>query len=112
MSMCCPPRIPAQAEGQADCSCRAECRAEGCVRGHVYGGDSHEHAAEVEDWPDRPHGHAEAVGASHGLVVLVRELTEFACEWYESADDDMFFGNCATAYGTLVDGVRVVKMAG
>lgn len=75
-------------------------------------GDSHEHAAEVGDWPDRPHGHAEAVGASHGLVVLARELTEFACEWYESADDDMFFGNCATAYGTLVDGVRVVKMAG
>ena len=75
-------------------------------------GDSHAHAAEVGDWPDRPHGHAEAVGASHGLVVLARELTEFACEWYESADDDMFFGNCVTAYGTLVDGVRVVKMAG
>ena len=45
-------------------------------------------------------------------MVLARELTEFACEWYESADDDMFFGNCVTAYGTLVDGVRVVKMAG
>ena len=45
-------------------------------------------------------------------MVLARELTEFACEWYESADDDMLFGNCATAYGTLVDGVRVVKMAG
>ena len=27
-------------------------------------------------------------------------------------DDDMFFGNCVTAYGTLADGVRVVKMAG
>jgi len=75
-----------------------------------------------------------------------RELTELACEWRESADeevpeiteesfaqrielrtiamdadgsfsayfddDDMFFGHCVTAYGTLADGVRVVKMAG
>ena len=45
-------------------------------------------------------------------MVLARELTEFACEWRESTDDDMFFGNCVTAYGTLADGVRVVKMAG
>ena len=75
-----------------------------------------------------------------------RELTELACEWRESADeevpeiteesfarrielrsiamdadgsfsayfddDDMFFGHCVTAYGTLVDGVRTVNMEG
>ena len=75
-----------------------------------------------------------------------RELTELACEWRKSADeevpeiteesfarrielrsiamdadgsfsayfddDDMFFGHCVTAYGTLVDGVRTVNMGG
>ena len=75
-----------------------------------------------------------------------RELTELACEWRESADeevpeiteesfarrielrsvamdadgsfsayfddDDMFFGHCVTAYGTLTDGVRTVNMEG
>ena len=75
-----------------------------------------------------------------------RELTELACEWHESADeevpeiteesfarrielrsiamdadgsfsayfddDDMFFGHCVTAYGTLADGVRTVNMEG
>ncbi len=75
-----------------------------------------------------------------------RELTELACEWRKSADeevpeiteesfarrielrsiamdadgsfsayfddDDMFFGHCVTAYGTLVDGVRTVNMEG
>ena len=75
-----------------------------------------------------------------------RELTELACKWRESADeevpeiteesfarrielrsiamdadgsfsayfddDDMFFGHCVTAYGTLVDGVRTVNMEG
>ena len=75
-----------------------------------------------------------------------RELTDLACEWRESADeevpeiteesfarrielrsiamdadgsfsayfddDDMFFGHCVTAYGTLVDGVRTVNMEG
>ena len=75
-----------------------------------------------------------------------RELTELACEWRESADeevpeiteesfarrielrsiamdadgsfsayfddDDMFFGHCVTAYGTLADGVRTVNMEG
>lgn len=75
-----------------------------------------------------------------------RELTELACEWRESADeevpeiteesfarrielrsiamdadgsfsayfddDDMFFGHCVTAYGTLADGVTAVVMQG
>ena len=75
-----------------------------------------------------------------------RELTELACEWRESADeevpeiteesfarrielrsvamdadgsfsayfddDDMFFGHCVTAYGTLTDGVTSVVMQG
>ena len=75
-----------------------------------------------------------------------RELTELACEWRESADedvpeiteesfarrielrsiamdadgsfsayfddDDMFFGHCVTAYGTLVDWVTSVVMQG
>ena len=75
-----------------------------------------------------------------------RELTQLACEWRESADeevpeitegsfarrielrsiamdaegsfsayfddDDMFFGHCVTAYGTLTDGVRTVNMEG
>ena len=75
-----------------------------------------------------------------------RELTELACDWRESADedvpeiteesfaqrieltsiamdpdgsfsayfddDDMFFGHCVTAYGTLTDGVRTVNMEG
>ena len=75
-----------------------------------------------------------------------RELTDLACEWRESADeevpeitegsfarrielrsiamdadgsfsayfddDDMFFGHCVTAYGTLTDGVRTVNMEG
>lgn len=75
-----------------------------------------------------------------------RELTELACEWHDSADedvpeiteesftrriklssivmdadgsfsayfddDDMFFGHCVTAYGTLMDGVRTVNMEG
>ena len=75
-----------------------------------------------------------------------RELTDLACEWRKSADeevpeiteesfarrielrsiamdadgsfsayfddDDMFFGHCVTAYGTLVDGVRTVNMEG
>lgn len=27
-------------------------------------------------------------------------------------DDDMFFGHCVTAYGTLTDGVRTVNMEG
>ena len=75
-----------------------------------------------------------------------RELTELACEWRESADeevpeiteesfarrielrsiamdadgsfsayfddDDMFFGHCVTAYGTLTEGVTAVNMEG
>ena len=75
-----------------------------------------------------------------------RELTELACEWRESADeevpeiteesfaqrielrtiamdvdgsfsayfddDDMFFGHCVTAYGTLTDGVAAANMEG
>mgnify|MGYP000857097766 CR=1 FL=1 len=75
-----------------------------------------------------------------------RELTELACEWRESADeevpeiteesfarrielrsiamdadgsfsacfddDDMFFGHCVAAYGTLEDGVVKVNMEG
>ena len=75
-----------------------------------------------------------------------RELTELACEWRESADeevpeiteesfarrielrsiamdadgsfsayfddDDMFFGHCVTAYGTLADGVTAANMEG
>ena len=75
-----------------------------------------------------------------------RELTELACEWHESADeevpeiteesfarrielrsiamdadgsfsayfddDDMFFGHCVTAYGTLTDGVTAANMEG
>ena len=75
-----------------------------------------------------------------------RQLTELACEWRESADeevpeiteesfaqrieltsiamdpdgsfsayfddDDMFFGHCVTAYGTLTDGVTAANMEG
>ncbi len=75
-----------------------------------------------------------------------RELTELACKWRESADeevpeiteesfaqrielrtiamdadgsfsayfddDDMFFGHCVTAYGTLADGVTAANMEG
>ena len=75
-----------------------------------------------------------------------RELTDLACEWRESADeevpeiteesfarrielrsiamepdgsfsayfddDDMFFGHCVTADGTLTDGVASVVMQG
>ena len=75
-----------------------------------------------------------------------RELTELACDWRESADedvpeiteesfaqrieltsiamdpdgsfsayfddDDMFFGHCVTAYGTLTDGVTAANMEG
>ena len=75
-----------------------------------------------------------------------RELTELACEWRESADedvpeiteesfarrielrsitmdadgsfsayfddDDMFFGHCVTAYGTLANGVTAANMEG
>ena len=75
-----------------------------------------------------------------------RELTELACEWRESADeevpeiteesfaqrielrtiamdadgsfsayfddDDMFFGHCVTAFGTLTDGVTAANMEG
>ena len=75
-----------------------------------------------------------------------RELTELACEWRDSADedvpeiteesfarrielssivmdadgsfsayfddDDMFFGHCVTAYGTLTDGVTAANMEG
>ena len=75
-----------------------------------------------------------------------RELTELACKWRESADeevpeiteesfahrielrsiamdadgsfsayfddDDMFFGHCVTAYGTLTDGVTAANMEG
>lgn len=75
-----------------------------------------------------------------------RQLTELACDWRESADeevpeiteesfaqrieltsiamdadgsfsayfddDDMFFGHCVTAYGTLADGVASVVMQG
>ena len=75
-----------------------------------------------------------------------RELTDLACEWRESADeevpditeesfarrielrsiamdadgsfsayfddDDMFFGHCVTAYGTLTDGVTAANMEG
>ena len=75
-----------------------------------------------------------------------RELTELACEWRESADeevpeiteesfarrielrsiamdadgsfsayfddDDMFFGHCVTAYGTLTDGVTAANIEG
>ena len=79
-------------------------------------------------------------------VFAARELTELACEWRESADeevpeiteesfarrielrsiamdadgsfsayfddDDMFFGHCVAAYGTLTDGVTSVVMQG
>ena len=75
-----------------------------------------------------------------------RELTELACEWRDSTDedvpeiteesfarrielrsivmevdgsfsayfddDDMFFGHCVTAYGTLTDGVTAANMEG
>ena len=75
-----------------------------------------------------------------------RELTQLACEWRESADeevpeiteesfaqrieltsiamdpdgsfsayfddDDMFFGHCVTAYGTLTEGVTAANMEG
>jgi len=75
-----------------------------------------------------------------------RELTDLACEWRESADeevpeiteesfarrielrsiamdadgsfsayfddDDMFFGHCVTAYGTLTDGVTAANIEG
>ena len=75
-----------------------------------------------------------------------RELTDLACEWRESTDeevpeiteesfarrielrsiamdadgsfsayfddDDMFFGHCVTAYGTLADGVTAANMEG
>ena len=75
-----------------------------------------------------------------------RQLTELACDWRESADeevpeiteesfarrielrsiamdadgsfsayfddDDMFFGHCVTAYGTLTDGVTAANMEG
>ena len=75
-----------------------------------------------------------------------RELTDLACKWRESADeevpeiteesfarrielrsiamdadgsfsayfddDDMFFGHCVTAYGTLTDGVTAANMEG
>ena len=69
----CPPGIPAQVEGQADRARPDECRAEGGVRGQVDCGDAHEHAAEIGDQPDRPHGHAEAVEALHRCAVLARE---------------------------------------
>ncbi|MBF0968060.1 MAG: DUF2262 domain-containing protein [Actinomyces sp.] len=79
-------------------------------------------------------------------VFAARELTELACEWRESADedvpeiteesfarrielrsiamdadgsfsayfddDDMFFGHCVTAYGTLANGVTAANMEG
>ena len=75
-----------------------------------------------------------------------RQLTELACDWRESADeevpeiteesfarrielrsiamdadgsfsayfddDDMFFGHCVTAYGTLTEGVTAANMEG
>ena len=79
-------------------------------------------------------------------VLAARELTQLACEWRESADeevpeiteesfaqrieltsiamdpdgsfsayfddDDMFFGHCVTAYGTLTEGVTAANMEG
>ena len=79
-------------------------------------------------------------------MFVARELTELACEWRESADeevpeiteesfarrielrsiamdadgsfsayfddDDMFFGHCVTAHGTLADGVTAANMEG
>jgi len=86
--------------------------------------------------------------AARLLICLrgARELTDLACEWRESADeevpeiteksfarrielrsiamdadgsfsanfddDDMFFGHCVTAYGTLTDGVTAANMEG
>ena len=67
-----PACIPAQVEGQTDHVGPDECRSEGGVRGQIDRGDTREHAAEAGDWPDRPHGHAEAVEVSRGLVVLAR----------------------------------------
>lgn len=61
---------PAQVEGQTDHVGPDECRSEGGVRGQVDRGDAREHATEAGDQPDRPHGHAEAVEASRGPVVL------------------------------------------
>lgn len=61
---------PAQVEGQTDHVGPDEGYAESCVGGQVDHGDAREHAAEAGDWPDRPHGHVEAVEASRGLVVL------------------------------------------
>ena len=63
----------AQRLDQADRARPVEGRAEGGVRGQVNRGDAHEHAADVGDQPDRPHGDAEAVEASHGLVILAHE---------------------------------------
>ena len=85
-------------------------------------------------------------GARDMRALAARELTELACEWRESADeevpeiteesfaqrielrtiamdadgsfsayfddDDMFFGHCVTAYGTLTDGVTAANMEG
>ncbi len=78
-------------------------------------------------------------------MIVAPKLTELACEWRESADeevpeiteesfaqrielrtiamdadgsfsayfdDDMFFGHCVTAYGTLADGLASVVMQG
>lgn len=61
---------PAQVEGQTDHIGPDEGYAESCVGGQVDHGDAREHATEAGDQPDRPHGHAEAVEASRGLVVF------------------------------------------
>lgn len=65
-----PACIPAQVEGQTDHVGPDEGYAESCVCGQVDYGDAHEHAAHVGDQPGCPHGHAEAVETSRGLVVL------------------------------------------
>ena len=67
-----PPVHPAQVEGQTDHVGPDEGYAESCVGGQVDHGDAREHATEAGDQPDRPHGHAEAVEASRGVVVLAR----------------------------------------
>ena len=108
-------------------------------------------AADADTWADARRAMkvmlAEQDRWDHDMrASAARELTELACEWRESADeevpeiteesfaqrldltsiamdpdgsfsayfddDDMFFGHCVAAYGTLTDGVTSVVMQG
>ena len=108
-------------------------------------------AADEETWADARRAMKVMLAEQDRLdgdmrASAARELTELACEWRESADedvpeiteesftrrielssiamgtdgsfsayfddDDMFFGHCVAAYGTLVDGVASVVMQG